>query len=781
MFVATVVVVAMALALWLGGAWSGPPASGGTPAGTVARQAPAVAVEDGERVAAGGRDAAPGVAAAPGTRPVRLRILDAAGAPAAGAEVVWGDEAAVVRAGERVAEARRHGQGSPEAMALPDRLRAVGVTTHADDRGEVHLMCEGGHLVVSAAKGGLAAQQTFTVPTAGADLVLVLMPGDTLRVRLLDVARRPIASAPLVVTWPSAPGDGPRTTMAPLGRTDGNGEIAFAGWRAFHRSVREQLPALREDLRVAPGWAGGDAHAVAVPEAALEAIVVVAARPMACRVRLVDAMTEPLPWSGLVLDVRSPGGSVASHCVVQEGAGEIELAPGVGLRWTLSGLGHGLGAGDLVGGEAEAELRTEVVAVTGVCRPRAAGPLQLEFASRVRTGGSESVATGDDGRFRVQIARADLGREVTFRRGERMARVALPATSEASLDLGVIDFVRVAPAAHLRVVGDDDAPHLQAQASLTGARDQAMPDGVRSLGAGRFEIFAVDTSAAWQVHVTAPGCLPRFVEVRRGADAVVRLERAGPRRVALQVAADMPCDDVWLRLRERLDAESGAWRPVELTFEHWAQARAAPSGARAVFPDAPAGRYRCEVLSVRPVHTLAEVELDLGGNDPPTVDLLSVRTVAMRVTGPDGAGHHYLVAGSEWRRDPDRQPLRLRRVAFGDQRWTLRADEREVWVVAARLLPALAVPREGGTVACTAAATVLPEPSAEILRPRSPWLHERRPVHRYEPDAAGMSRPIARWQDLPGGAPLWPCDYEARIAGVVRTAAWTGSGWRLAD
>lgn len=717
---------------------------------------------------------------------VRLRIVDPAGAPVAGADVVWGDETAVARARLRIDAARRRGEGSPEAMSLPDRLRAIGVAVQADERGEVQVSCQGEHLFAMAWKGELAAQQRFAVPADGGDLVLVLARGDTLRVRVVDDARSPIAQVPVVASWPSAlqPGTA-REAFSPLGATDADGELTFAGWRAFHHALCQHVPGLDGHLRVAPGWAGGEESAVAVAEAALHPVVIAATPPVACSVRLFDATGQPLAWSGLVLDVRSPGASVASTCVLQQGVGTVLLGPGRTLQWSVRGFEADLGGGTIVSGPRELDLHcADVIEVTGICPADAAAhTLHVEYGSRVRPAGDQAIGTSEHGRFRLQVARADLGRSVVFRRGDQAATVYLPPTSRNSLDLGVLTFAT--PAARLRVVGGDGSPLPGAIVSLTtiaGAPIAGVPvetAAIRRCGPAEFEVLASTPASSWTLHVTSPGHLARMVEVMRGSDALVRLEAVAPRRVQLQLAAGTPGDDIWLRLRERLDA--GSWRPVELTFEHWARARSSSDGAFVEFPDAPAGRYRCEALSVRPVHTLAEVEIDLGLDAASTIDLLHVRSVAMRVLGPDGGDRPYVIAGSELRRDPDRQPLRLRQLAFGDQRWTLRADEREVWVVAAGLLPALAVPDQGGTVTCTAVAGVLPESAAEVLRPRSPWLHERRPAHRYEPDAARMARALARWQDLPGGAPLWPCDYEVRVAGVPRVAAWTGSGWRLVD
>lgn len=721
-------------------------------------------------------DAAPGGAGA-NTATLTIRVVDERGRPVPEALLRWGDQRAMARARDQQATS-----GSQEPQSLPDRLAAIGETIAADAQGRARIQVVGDHVVLCAEAGTRSGTlQIDRTQSPREEYVLAVEDGDVLVLEVADPQGSALENMPLAVRFCLAPGgDAAPSIEQPLGATDRQGRVVFRGLRDAFATARTRLGQQAIAAQALPLVLGIDGTMLAaVPERPLAPIRIALPRPLLARMRVVSAGTTPFAWEGTVVHFAWPG-QPAAHAGTPVHGGELQalVVPGADMSYRVHCRGQDLGSSRFPGAGAEGfqlacEHVWDVVGIAGDL------PTASSFAVALRSPWRGQVQMPLDvdeiGRFRFALHRDELACALHFTSGASACAV-VPAVAGPETDVGTLDW-GAAVFGTVEVVDDSGQPLASARLSATDAEGQTLATSIEAQGSGRFAIRGTFQHPSLTIRANLADHAGSAGVLARGGMLRLELPRLSPQAVLLRGAVPVAEDAVWLCLRQRWHEGQGQW----LLQETWAPLATVGGAPGFSFARLPAGRYRYDLLSVRPAVLLASGELELprsAADAAATVDGSVLRPLPLQLSLPQGCEQAFLVAPEEPGPLP---PVRLVRAAAGAHELVVRSDQTVLWCVGAGLLP-VAMPLTAGTM-LSVAMRALPSPPPglppppTVLQPLPRFLHARQNSYVYAVENQRVVRQFAwlgAWA-AEHGNPLWPTDYRVGDDGDI--ARFAGDRW----
>jgi hypothetical protein len=711
------------------------------------------------------------------TATLTILVVDGRGRPVPEALLRWGDQRAMARARDLYATS-----SVQEPPSLPDRLATIGAATSADAQGRARIQVVGDHVVLCAEAGGQSGLlQIDRTQSPKNEYVLVIEDGDVLVLEVADPQGNALEGVPLALHFgPASGGDASSSIEQPLGSTDPHGRVIFRGLRSAFAVARARLGQQAVSALALPQVLGIDATMVAaVPERPLGPVRIVLPRPMVASMRVVSAGGTPFAWEGTVVHFPWPG-QHSAPAGMQVHGGELQalVVPGADGSYRVHCRGQELGSGRLAGAGAgglrlACEHVWDVVGIAGDL------PTASSFAVALRSPWRGQVQmpldVDETRRFRFALHRDELACTLRFTSGASSCEI-VPAVVGPRTDVGTLDW-GAAVFGTVEVVDDSGQPLALAQLSATGAPGQARASSIEARGGGRFAIRGTFQHPSLTIRAHLANHAESAGELVRGGVLRLELPRLRPQTVLLRAAVRVAEDAVWLCLRQRWHEGQGQW----LLQEDWASLAAVDEVHGFSFAQLPAGRYRYDLLSIRPAVLLASGEFELPRADAAaaaTVDGSPLRPLSLQLSLPAGSGPAFLVAPEEPGALP---PVRLVRAGAGTHELVVRSDQTVLWCVGAGLLP-VAVPLTSGTMLSVAMRT-LPSPPPGLPPPPTPiqpaprFLHARQNSCVYAVENRRVVRQFA-WLSAwaaEHGDPLWPTDYLVGENGGI--ARFAGDRW----
>lgn len=717
---------------------------------------------------------------------IQVRTVDASGNSLAAARVVWADG----RLEQKASAMRRVQPRYKEPHTLPDRLADYGFTTTSDDHGSFVIEARGPVVILHGEWQHLAGTLRLDLSKpVSREYLLVLAPGDTLGVHVVDRQGRPLVGVPMAAWFCNSDGllggGCGSDRYAPLGTTDQSGRVTFRGWLDTVASVRSLQGDHQLCAWVAPLLVGVSASTfVRVPECPADPIEIQITEPETIRCAITSANGHPLPWSKVTLEVRWPGQPWQfSPMRADDGRAEFAFLDGGNWEYSVRYGSDVLGDGSFFVKAGEAVLAcNNVFDLVGTAGAMPDANLAVEFLSPMRGRIRLPVPLEADGSFHVPIYHKELlalqaqgnRRRLCFRSGELTCWVT-PTGTESIIDVGMLEW-SLPRFATLHVVDDRGEPVEDVTLYCAGLDGAQLRMNTNARGAGSFDVSGSAETPGIRVTCDAKGFVRTVVEVAPGETRSVVMRRVLRLAARLDLLHGVDPDVVWLRLRERWDAASASWVP----HESWQRAERAGERTIVVRPEVGIGRYRYELYSMRPAVLGGRGEVDFEAPEVPALDGTELRPVALELRLPPGHEACWVMAAGA---AGPKRPIRICRVSAGNHSLAVTAAEEALWFCAPGLVP----------VSRSAAPNAISVQMHELRSSAIPGLDMRTGVARLVPISIKMSdnldaflphqnevgRKFQRFGDWvkSNGQPLLPCNYRVLAGSNTFEVVFCGDHW----